>query len=176
MLSISLIDSYSLLHEISLYEYFSVYLLPVDRCEIKWKSKMELGSNEERTLTHVPLLAAYFTYPSKKEDFLFAQQQPSQWEDTAPPSVRNCPDSTLPLLQWTLVQNSSSQFLPFLYKRIFIFFVLWICLWFTIACLSWIVISLLFLNNHFCWLNYLSFSFKRLTVSVWNVSGFLLLL
>lgn len=70
--------------------------------------------------------------------------------------MRSCHHFKFCFFQWTFVQNTLPNFLLSSIKG-HSYFVLKTCLWFTIVCLSWIVIPLLFPNkpDFAAWIIYL---------------------
>lgn len=128
--------------------------------------KMELGGQKGALLGPTPLVNCrpqqrvtipcipnrkrpILWYPRrKKKDFLLHRQQSSQW-DTHNSAHKKSPHFELPLYSKALfIYKSPSQLPLSAYKRTFLSFVLWNCLWF---CLSFHVLYcnfLLFTNKH----------------------------
>lgn len=95
--------------------------------------------------------------PAASEKPLPFPSPASQWEATT--------TWTLLFLQWTFVQSNPSQLPSFLYERMLSSYVLWTCPWFTIVCLSWITISLLFRINLILLAELLIFLFQNVDSS-----------
>lgn len=111
-------------------------------CESEWRiPHLKWGSWGQRGWFHgLPPFASLcpasrkmsvLYYPSKcKKDFLFAQQQPSQWETVIPRLMRG--HSKLPVYSSELFAHNDPSQLPSLpyYKSVVLSFVLWSCPWF----------------------------------------------
>ena len=141
-------------------------------CE-RWIKEMltENGVGKQRcargALTHTPLILTHFTYPSGKKPTFNTPERSKIFSLLSNNSANEKPPQpqTPALLPWTSAQNRPSQLPPFLYKSSLLSFVLWICLQFTIVCLSHTVTPGLFLDKPICSLITSAVYFLRLTLA-----------
>lgn len=142
---IALIDSCTAAWNL-LYEYFPIYLLPVDGMKLNHGNLIQNGGRKQwRESSHTCTTPCSLLYvlSSTKEDFSLCPATTQPMRSCNIPVNEKSPKLwTFVLLLWIIVQNSSYQFPPFLYKRVFLSFVLWTCPWFVIVCLTWVVITL----------------------------------
>ena len=131
---------------------------------------MVSGSPHGVALMRVPPLAAYVTSSSRRKLSLHTPggRKISSLPSNNPPNEKLQLSEKLPqpwilaLLQWTLIQNSSFQHPPSSIKRKLLSFVLQICLWFAIVCMSLAKCNSSAIPEYirFCWPSFLPFCFK----------------
>ena len=121
--------------------------------ELNWTDQKKKKKRErERWLCNVNNKKVTTSQPSqRKEEFLFTQQQPSQWEavTTLPTKSHYTLNSQLPPMDCLFIAAPPN--LPLLCERKFLSFGLRTCLWFTTDCIFQIAILCYYWISPFCW-------------------------